>query len=143
MKNKYTNQKYGSPTDNPYFFYLQQENKIDEAKNGYVTEYSNAYNALPDVERAKKKIKFYKVIRIVSLIVGILFVVAPITAILVALPHVDAHSEWFLVLLRISFVVILVGIISLFICRAAHVDIGKCRHVILSQDDDKEKDKEE
>lgn len=138
MRNKYVNPKYGSPTDNPGYFYAQQENKINEARNGYVTEHNNAYNVLPDVERAKRKIKFYKVIRLISLILGILFVVAPIIAILVALPHVDAHAKWFEALLRICFVVFIVGIISLFICRAAHVDVGKCRLVILAQKDEKE-----
>ena len=91
----YSNAKYGNIKENPSQFYTILDERQKEYKEGLVTERRDAYTVLPDVERAKRKIHFYTVIRNVFLVLGIVFVAATIITFSIALSRVDAHSAWF------------------------------------------------
>ena len=118
------------------------ENKIDETKNGYVDHYRQAYTNLPSLEQAQKRVGVYKVLRIVLLVVGILFTIAPIVVSLIALRTFDEYSQTQSIILAICLFVFVLGIVSLFFCRAVYIDYGKCQTVILSQNDNSETVKE-
>ena len=130
--------KYRTPNSSKYMNgedLVNIENKVNESKNLYVDEIRHAYDDMPNVDRAKKKYHSYFVIYIVFLVLAIVFVVCPIIAIAIALPHVDAHAHWFEIMLRICGIVAIIGIAFFFISRAAHGDMLKCRAVILSEND--------
>ena len=139
----FSNAKYGDIKQNPNQFYTILDERQKEYKEGLVTERRDAYTTLPDVERAKRKIRFYKRIRNIFLVLGIIFAVAPIITIAIAFPHVTAHSAWFPPLLAGCALVLLIGFSFLLVSRSAHVDLVKCRLVILSQEDEVESNIEE
>ena len=139
----YTNSKYGDIKKNPNQFYTLLEERQKDYKEGIVTERRDAYTTLPDVERAKRKVHFYTIIRNVFLVLGIVFAVAPIITIAIAFPHVDAHSTWFPPLLAACGLVFVIGFSFLLVSRSAHVDLTKCRLVILSQEDEVENNVEQ
>ena len=134
----YSNAKYGDVKQNPSQFYTILDERQKEYKEGLVTERRDAYTVLPDVERAKRKIHFYTVIRNVFLVLGIVFVAAAIITFAIALPRVDAHAAWFPPLAAGCGLAFLIGFSFLLISRSAHVDLTKCRLVILSQEDEVE-----
>ena len=131
------NPKYGDPVNNPKMFSLQNENKADEALNGYVDEHKNAYTVYPDIERAKRKIHFYKVLRILFIVLCILLVVGSLVTYFAVLPKLDDKSALYRTLIGISFAAFILGLLCIPLIRAVHVDISKCELVILSQEDDK------
>ena len=139
----FSNAKYGDIKQNPNQFYTILDERQKEYKEGLVTERRDAYTTLPDVERAKRKIRFYTRIRNIFLVLGIIFAVAPIITIAIAFPRVTAHSSWFPPLLAGCALVFLIGFSFLLVSRSAHVDLVKCRLVILSQEDEVESNIEE
>ena len=118
------------------------ENKIDETKNGYVDYYCQACTNLPSLEQAQKRVGVYKVLRIVLLVVGILFTIAPIVVSSIALRTFDEYSQTQSIILAVCLFVFVLGVVSLLFCRAVHIDYGKCQTVILSQNDNSETVKE-
>ena len=139
----FSNAKYGDIKQNPNQFYTILDERQKEYKEGLVAERRDAYITLPDVERAKRKIRFYTRIRNIFLVLGIIFAVAPIITIAIAFPRVTAHSAWFPPLLAGCALVFLIGFSFLLVSRSAHVDLVKCRLVILSQEDEVETNIEE
>ena len=118
------------------------ENKIDETKNGYVDHYRQAYTNLPSLEQAQKRIGVYKVLRIVLLVLGIVLVITPIVVASIVLRTLDEYSETQSIILGACLFMFVLGVVSLFFCRAVHIDYGKCQMVILSQNDNSETVKE-
>ena len=118
------------------------ENKIDETKNGYVDHYRQAYTNLPSLEQAQKRIGVYKVLRIVLLVLGIVLVITPIVVASIVLRTIDEYSETQSIILGACLFMFVLGVVSLFFCRAVHIDYGKCQMVILSQNDNSETGKE-
>lgn len=114
------------------------ENKIDETKNGYVDHYRQAYTNLPSLEQAQKRIGIYKVLRIVLLVLGIVLVITPIVVASIVLRTLDEYSETQSIILGACLFMFVLGVVSLFFCRAVHIDYGKCQMVILSQNDNSE-----
>ena len=114
------------------------ENKIDETKNGYVDHYRQAYTNLPSLEQAQKRIGVYKVLRIVLLVLGIVLVITPIVIASIVLRTLDEYSETQSIILGACLFMFVLGVVSLFFCRAVHIDYGKCQMVILSQNDNSE-----
>ena len=118
------------------------ENKIDETKNGYVDHYRQAYTNLPSLEQAQKRIGVYKVLRIVLLVLGIVLVITPIVVASIVLRTLDEYSETQSIILGACLFMFVLGVVSLFFCRAVHIAYGKCQMVILSQNDNSETVKE-
>lgn len=134
----YSNAKYGDIKQNPNQFYTILDERQKEYKDGVVTERRDAYTTLPSLEQAQKRIGVYKVLRIVLLVLGIVLVITPIVVASIVLRTLDEYSETQSIILGACLFMFVLGVVSLFFCRAVHIDYGKCQMVILSQNDNSE-----
>ena len=53
------NSKYGSIKDNPNHFFVLMDERKEEYKNGYVTEYQNARTKMPSLEQAQTQMRHF------------------------------------------------------------------------------------
>jgi len=129
------NSKYGSIKDNPNHSFVLMDERKEEYKNGYVTEYQNARTKMPSLEQAQKRVNVYKVLRFVFLGLGALLVIVSIAVTIANYGRFSASSMQLSLLIGINSFIFLVGLCLLYLSLATHTDYHKCRAVILSQDD--------
>ena len=130
----FNNSKYGS-RNNLNHHYMMRDEYRNLYKEGGIPEHRNAYTKLPSLEQALKRINVYRVLRVLFLVLGILFLIAPAIVIPICYYGLKLSSGMMYVVCGALLFVFFLGVAGIALSRAVHVDIEKCRAVIYSQDD--------